>query len=216
MTPRRSNLSGAFGRIDLIFCIVAVIVLIGLFLPVLPNERPRASRITCLNNLKQVGIGFRLYASDGTLYPPYKLTNQAWQYFQIAEKYIGSPKFLICPDDPSSMKLESIALDFDGTTNSLSDRRFQNKSLSYFYGAGTAPADLSMLLAGDHHLTSSGQFTHGTLIVKSNSLIAWTKDIHKGEGNVALADGSAQQLSTSKLRQQLASVTNETQTLVLP
>jgi hypothetical protein len=202
--------------VDLIVC-VALVIACGLFaMQMLTARRANACRVTCLNNLKSVGIGFRLFASDGDPYPPYNPTNQAWQYFQMVGKEIGSPKVLTCPDDAAIQGSKEFPLTFDQTNGSFSDPRFQNKALSYFYGANASETNGNMLLIGDRHISISGQLTHGTLIIKSNSPVTWTKDIHKGIGNIGLADGSAQQMTTEKLRQQLANVTNETQTLVLP
>lgn len=215
--------TGGFGLVNVLACVAAVLICCFLLFAWLsPNlcGGGRAPRIHCVSNLKQVAVGFRLYANDGDTvipYPPYTSTNQAWQYFQMVGKEIGSPRVFICPDDPAMKNAKAFPLDFENSTNSFSAPRFQNKALSYFYGANAvSETNAGMLLAGDHHISFTSDITHRTLFLKSNSVVGWTREIHEGQGNVALADGSVQQLSTTRLRQQLALMTNQTQILVLP
>ncbi|MGA2540233.1 MAG: hypothetical protein ABSG78_01590 [Verrucomicrobiota bacterium] len=54
----------AFTRIELIVVIVVVaVVLVSMILPRFGHTKQR-SRITCLNVLKEIGIGYRLWAAD--------------------------------------------------------------------------------------------------------------------------------------------------------
>jgi hypothetical protein len=57
-----------------------------------------------------------------------------------------------------------------------------------------------MLLSGDDNLLLSGQpVKRGLLELPTNAPVAWSASRHIKQGNLCLADGSVQQLSSAKL-----------------
>ena len=69
-------------------------LLAGGILPVATGARERARRVSCMSNLKQIGLGFRMYSADhGESFP----TN----FSQLAP-YVGSNGVVLfrCPSDP--------------------------------------------------------------------------------------------------------------------
>ena len=68
-------------------------ILAGLTLPALAKAKGKAQSISCVNNLKQLGLAARIYATDNhDTFPPDLLA---------MKDALGTPKILICPNDPN-------------------------------------------------------------------------------------------------------------------
>ena len=60
---RRSSKSG-FTLVGLLVIIAVLAIFAAMFLPALASAKTKAQRINCVNNLKQSGLAFKMWAGD--------------------------------------------------------------------------------------------------------------------------------------------------------
>ena len=69
MTINDDDTAG-FTLVELLVVIAIIGILIGLLLPAVQAARESARRAQCINNLRQIGIGFHNFESANNHFPP--------------------------------------------------------------------------------------------------------------------------------------------------
>jgi prepilin-type processing-associated H-X9-DG protein len=187
----------AFSLVELLVVLATLVVLAALVLPKLAGSR-KATMITCLNQLKQVGLAFVAFATDHNDQFPMQtsVTNGGSMefvgsgspapHFQMVSKYLrGDWRVLICPTDKAKARAADHAV--------LSDR-----NISYFLSMDATYGSPSSILAGDRNLEVTGQpVKPGLFSLSTNAAVSWTSELHNDGGNplggnLLFADGHAE------------------------
>jgi hypothetical protein len=203
---------------------VAVFIAVGLLGMIvlgmlLPGSRPIRSskRINCLNNLKQVGLGLRMWSNDSTDKLPMQVStndggtkdwvgsSEVYRHFLAASNEISDPKVLICPADSKRSAVTSFA-------------SLHNQNLSYFIELNAQESLPMMMLTGDRHLSSNDiALPNGCYLISTQQVLGWGPELHgTAGGNVGLTDGSVQRVGVTNLTRLRASQQIATNWLAIP
>jgi prepilin-type processing-associated H-X9-DG protein len=85
---------------------------------------------------------------------------------------------------------------------------FSNANLSYFVSLDAGETTPQMFLSGDRNLTNGLPVQDGILLLVPDRPAGFTSELHDGQGNVGLADGSVQGFSKARLREASVGMTN--------
>lgn len=209
---RRSS-AGGFTLIELLVVIAIVAILAALLFPVFATARAKAREISCLSNLRQVGISNSLYAQDYDGLYPYAVdpadrwTPQIWNsqpQFQALipylpliqdalQPYVKNKELFHCPGDTGFdyEDFTGLAIDPTGSPANARPSSFKKFGTSYYYRT-----EIALRNAGENSFQKPAE-----LNVYFDGAGAWHGSIFPQvqRYNTVFGDGHAKSLTREQL-----------------
>jgi hypothetical protein len=190
-------------------------IVVAVLLPALHRPRHRPY-INCTNNLKQIGLAYRIWEGDNNDKYPMAvavtnggamedvLAGNPMRVFQVMSNELSTPVLLVCSEDKARQRATNFSV-------------LTAQNVSYFVNADAIEANPQDIMTGDDNLEINGvRIRSGLSIIASNSPVAWSASRHQFCGNVSLADGSCQSFKNSDLANWLQSTNFNTMRLAIP
>ena len=209
--------SGLVNSVAMQAGVVPVAVGAGMLLPALAQAKTRAQRIACVNNLKQIGLAFRIYATDNQDRFPWQVPQveggtakiarprsdtdalldsngkpifdaSAWQHFQVLSNELSNPKVLRCQSDSRDLQQANSFL--SKKPRGAAGKNvivFNKNAVSYWLRTGPEVGE------------------------NDPSQVMVVCPHHEGQFNIGLTDGSVQQASWAKMAQYFMNISKPIQ-----
>jgi prepilin-type N-terminal cleavage/methylation domain-containing protein/prepilin-type processing-associated H-X9-DG protein len=180
----------AFSLVELLTVISIIAILAALLLSALVSAKARSRQAACINNLRQIGLGFTTFALDHdgkySMDVPERLGGSSeyndsrlitntpfsrdFHHFVVLSNEVPNVKVMTCPADRKRRPAQNY-------------QTFTNDNLSYWANTRAIPHATLASLAGDWNAYNASG--------KSNDWeqINFGREVHNSKGSVLFADG---------------------------
>jgi prepilin-type N-terminal cleavage/methylation domain-containing protein len=218
----------AFTLIELLVVIAIIAILAAMLLPALSAAKRKAQKINCVNNMRQISLSFKEWEGDNNdQFPMNVHTNVGGALECVQSQNANSANsanvgigmampFLVMSNQLSTPKVVYCTSDNGKNLTTNFDNNFTTANVSYFVDGDASDSDPQAILIGDRNIdtgttgtTSIGSKVNVKVPLSATQTYSWdNSSLHLGSGNLALCDGSVQQVSTGQMSATLLTAGN--------
>src|SRR6185369_16549909 len=133
----------AFTRWELVALMAALFLLSVVVVPGVANTKPRADRVTCINNLRMIGRAEHLWANDHRDQTPWRVDtseggtqhnpqqNSSYVNYGVMSNELVTPIILACPSDDTAKPARTFS---SSPADGFFNLNYRNRAVSYFIG----------------------------------------------------------------------------------
>jgi len=192
MVPHMNRNRAAFTLIELLVVVAIIGILVTLLTVAAPAVLDRGRQTASLNNMRQIGTGFQLYANDNEMRLPSRVqTGDRWP--KLLNAYLKDVKVYADPSDKTNFilrKTDPLSNAPNNTSymmNGFNDAgAFEDQNVSVRLNALDKPSETIVLGPQKGHANFYMDFDEGN----QNDVLK--KDAYAGGSNYVFADGSVQ------------------------
>lgn len=222
-SPAPKLRAGGFTLIELMVVIAIIAIVASILLPAISRSKEKGRQINCLNNMRQIGLAFRLYHGDfNDLFPApgskqrYGPQPEDWIWWQYGRNITNSsiaryldgfnPKMFTCPTDREAFDLQGkgalpdspYRYSYSLTSHDLKGERNIGMATIITVERKVYPYRASMILNPSDKIMlaeESRATVNDPRFVPSDDKLA---DRHNGRCNVLFADGHIKTMDSNQ------------------
>src|SRR5687767_5851151 len=219
--PRKNHASRALSTrgmtlVELICVTVVLSILVLMILPAVSHSHRHPRWVKCVNNLKNVGLAFRIYATDNNdLFPFQVSTNNGGTLelidvaaqFRILSNELSTPKILLCPRDYPRLK------------EATNWAKLGPQNISFFVGLDASETNPASILSGDAGFSVNGAKSKtGLHRLTGADRVEYPKKFHDDapRAHLCMGDGSVAKIGNTELPKYLTNSRIPTNRFVSP
>jgi prepilin-type N-terminal cleavage/methylation domain-containing protein/prepilin-type processing-associated H-X9-DG protein len=186
--------SRGFTLVELLVVITIIGILIALLLPAVQAAREAARRMSCSNNLKQLGLAIHLYADANGVFPPNGTDWKSCGKPYLCNEYKGGHLIRFLPMMEQQGLFDKIVFNINSEANSYLDAPTNTVPVyKQVVGAFRCPSgDVKLFWPGGGHCGREGALSHYALSVgNAPSFVCGTGGDYWNRGYVTHGDSTS-------------------------
>jgi prepilin-type N-terminal cleavage/methylation domain-containing protein len=194
-----------FTLVELLVVIAIAALLAALLFPGIQRSTARVQDLSCLSQLKQIGVASIIFAGEWGDFPAATMpnTNRFLSPLQPLLPIIANARIFICPTETERKPSPDM-----GSLN--------RSNTSYFVSYSARMDEPNSIMAGDRNLTWDNSLVTGANQFQRIYSFGWWRDMHRSKGNLLLGDGSVHLTTTPQFAATISSQPTATFTWYIP